>query len=86
VAPYSKKLKARYDGKNLVLDEPLDLPIDQVVEVTVDSEPTRAEPPTDRRPIEERLKALRNLGGLNTGIVLPNEAFRRDESMYPDRW
>lgn len=79
MAPYTKKVKVRYDGKNLVLDEPLDLPLNGELEVTIES----YRPPLDTRPIEERLEALSKLGGIKSGVILSDDAFRRDENMYP---
>ncbi len=85
MAPYSKKVQARYDGKNLILDEPLDLAVDEVVDITVDSKEKLLKP-TDPRPLAERLATLDGLGKRVRYGKLTDDVFNRDETMYPDRW
>ncbi len=80
MAPYSKKVHVIYDGKNLVPEEPLGLPVGHRLEITVSTETI-----VDPRPLEERLNAFKQFKPMNTGTVLPDDAFRRDENMYPDR-
>lgn len=83
MAPYSKKVKVVFDGKSFVPEEPLDLPINQEIEITV----TWNEPSIiDERPLQEKLDALRKLRGRISYGKLTGEAFKRDENMNPDRW
>lgn len=86
MAPYSKKVVVRYDGKNLVLDRQLDLPLNQDIEVTIEVGGPSPSLQIDPRSVEERVAAFKAITGFDNGIVLSNEAFRRDENMYPDRF
>jgi hypothetical protein len=74
------RIKAHFDGKTIVPDEPVDLPVGTavVVEATLSSKTTVS--PT----VEERLAAVRRIAGRATrGRPIPNEAFRR-ENIYGD--
>ena len=67
-------LKAHYDGKTIVPDEPLDLPANQKLQISI--EPID---PTDTMPAEPPRKAdLSKLLGLGlTGPINPNPLPRR---------
>ena len=74
-------IRAHFDGKVIVPDEPVDLPVDQ---------PLQAEfsiiSPEDRaREIKRRRAALRRLASRAvSGVRIPDEAFDR-ENLYEDR-
>lgn len=85
MAPYSKKVKIVYDGKVFVPEAPLDLPSGREFEIIIESSRPKPTPPADLRSVEERLAALDAISGFDNGIILTNEAFRRDVNMYPDR-
>jgi len=56
------KLRAHFDGKVLVPDEPVDLPLNRELEIHVDvvegGVPAEQEPQNDTRPLENLLRAL----------------------------
>jgi hypothetical protein len=79
--PYEIRVKAHYDGQSLVLDEPVDLPVNEPLQVTV----RVSLEAIDNRTIEERLEAMRRVKGIIKGVNIPDAAFVRDEEMYPDR-
>jgi hypothetical protein len=80
----SMTIRAHYDGKVIVPDEPLDLQVDQplVVEVRV----PKLEPvPTPPEVIQERLQRLqRAIGHIKNAPEIPLEALRR-ENLYDER-
>jgi hypothetical protein len=78
------RIKAHFDGKTIVPDEPIDLPVGAEVTVEVpgvSSNPAGISPaPT----VEERLAALDRLSEMAVqGVGLPREATRR-ENLYDD--
>jgi hypothetical protein len=70
--------RAHYDGKVIVPDEPVDLPLNESLEVQL--RPTAANDLQDLS-MEERLKRLKKVTGHISGVVLPEEAFNR-KTMY----
>jgi hypothetical protein len=71
--------KAHFDGKNIVPDEPVDLPVDEIIELEFRREPTHLPwDPDTAREAWERLKSRRV-----SGTRIPDEALRR-ENMYGD--
>jgi len=74
------KIRAHYDGKTIVPDEPLDLDVGEQVEITV--QPVTV--PQAARTIEERRAALKRIVSRAVPANIPLEALRR-ENMYEDR-
>jgi hypothetical protein len=71
-------LRAHFDGKVIVPEEPLDIPVDQPLSVRVDL----AEPASDDRA--SRLAALQRIAARAVeGVDLPAESLSR-ESIYED--
>jgi len=74
-------IRARYDGRVLVPEEPLDLQAGQTVTMML-LEPL---PKAEELSVEERLEALRRIVQRGArGVNLPDEALRR-ENIYEDR-
>jgi predicted DNA-binding antitoxin AbrB/MazE fold protein len=74
-------IRARYDGRVLVPEEPLDLQAGQTVTMML-LEPL---PKAEELSVEERLEALRRFVERGVrGVNLPDEALRR-ENIYEDR-
>jgi hypothetical protein len=79
-------IRAHFDGKVIVPDEPVDLPINQPLEISLRPSTEAPEKTPDRPTVEERLKRLqRAMGSIKEGPVIPDEALRR-ENMYEERW
>lgn len=79
-------IRAHFDGKVIVPDEPVDLPIDQPLEISFQSIVEHSDSEPERLSVEERLKRLHQaMGRITGGPVIPDEALRR-ESMYEERW
>jgi hypothetical protein len=80
----SLTIRAHFDGKVIVPDEPVDLPVDQPLEVEL--KPIVAEEDRSQRElsIEERLRRLEQAGGRISGPSIPLEALRR-ENLYEER-
>jgi hypothetical protein len=75
----SLTIRAHFDGKVIVPDEPVDLPVNQALEVLLS--PITPEDPTQ----EQRREALQRLVGRAIhGVNIPLEALRR-ENMYEER-
>jgi hypothetical protein len=80
------RVRAHFDGRALVLDEPADLPLDTPLDLTIEParelqerSPILADPSRTR---EERLAAIRRTFSHGApGANLPDEAMRR-EHMY----
>ena len=73
------EINAHFDGKTLVPDEPLDLPVDTPVKArltVIEARPGRS---PEREAAWQRLLSLRI-----PGVCIPEEALRR-ENMYEDR-
>ncbi|HSI36135.1 MAG: hypothetical protein ACAI43_04480 [Phycisphaerae bacterium] len=79
------RIKAHYDGKTIVPDEPVDLPAG--AEVTVEFRRREAPPAAPVFPMgsdEERRAALESFFSMTVpGLSIPDEALRR-ENMYSD--
>lgn len=73
-------IRAHFDGKTLVLDEPVDLPINEPLEFELRQAPEQI--PWDPEKAKEAVRriAARAVHGLN----IPDEALRR-ENLYEDR-
>lgn len=72
-------IRAHFDGKTIVPDEPVDLPVDTAVEAAL----TIVEAKPGRSP--EREAAWQQLLSLRIpDVCIPEEALRR-ENMYEDR-
>jgi hypothetical protein len=74
------RIKAHFDGKTIVPDEPVDLPVGTPVTVEFPDPGGVALAPT----VEERLEAIQRIAERATrGTPIPAEALRR-ENMYGD--
>jgi hypothetical protein len=80
----SLTIRAHFDGKVIVPDEPVDLPVDQPLEVEL--KPIEAEVDRSQRElsIEERLRRLEQTAGRISGPSIPLDALRR-ENLYEER-
>lgn len=77
----SVTIRLHFDGKVLVPDEPVDLPVDEPLKAEV----SPAEPKLSAADIKRRRAALRRIAsGAIHGLNIPDEALRR-ENMYEDR-
>lgn len=79
----SHRFRARYDGRVLVPEGPVELPINHPLELAVvnEDEPAAEAPP---RSPEEWLAAFRRFAGSISAPPIPNEALRR-ENLYDER-
>jgi hypothetical protein len=68
-------IQAHFDGRVIVPDEPVDLPVNQPLELELKTL-QRVEPPKD--VIEERLRRLAQASGRIAGPSIPLEALRRE--------
>jgi hypothetical protein len=74
-------IRAHFDGRVIVPDEPLDLPVNQILQVEL----TPISPETQELSIEERRAALRRVVSRKIhGLSIPDEALRR-EHLYDER-
>jgi hypothetical protein len=76
----ARTIRARFDGRVIVPEEPVDLPPDQELEVELRPIPA----PPDAATIADRLQRLAAASGRIVGPVLSDEALRR-ENLYEDR-
>lgn len=86
----TQTLRARFDGRALIPEEPVDLPQDVVLDITIEGMdrpaestrlPTLADP---NKSLEEKLAAIRRTFSHGVeGANIPAEALRR-ENMYGD--
>ncbi len=75
-------IHAHFDGKTIVPDEPVDLPINEPLEF----EFKPREPKLSDDEIEQRLEALRRLEATAVkGANIPLEALRRENMYEPPR-
>jgi hypothetical protein len=72
------QVRAHYDGKVLVLDEPVDLPMNQPLTLQVSADRTKM---YSQAEADAAFDHLLSMGVLNANI--PAEALRR-ENMYED--
>ena len=75
-------IKAHFDGKVIIPDEPVDLPVNEPLE----AELRFATAEEKAKDIARRRAALRRFSSRAVrGLNIPDEALRR-ENMYEDRW
>ena len=75
--------RAHFDGKAIVPDEPVDLPVDASLDVEV--RPRQASAPDDRATLTRNLEALERVVARSVrGAHIPEELLRR-EHLYDDR-
>jgi hypothetical protein len=74
-------IRAHFDGKVIVPDEPVDLPVDQRLEVQVKPIPSEAATPVPD-PWQAALNRL--VARARHGLNIPDEALRR-EKLYEER-
>jgi hypothetical protein len=75
-------IRAHYDGKTLVLDEPVNLPVDQPLEI----EFRVVEDRLSDEEIKRRRAALRRFAAHAVkGVEIPLEATRRENMYEPPR-
>ena len=77
-------IRAHFDGRVLVPDQPVDLPLNQPLELEVTAVAGDRNGAADAAIIEERRRRLRASSGVLPGPELSDAALRRD-SMYDDR-
>ncbi len=74
------RIRAHYDGKTIVPDEPIDVPVDQTFEADLYLESKEHE-----NDFERRRAALHRIAARGVrGVSIPLEALRR-ENLYEDR-
>ncbi|MFN0134545.1 MAG: hypothetical protein ACKVS9_00335 [Phycisphaerae bacterium] len=78
------KIRARYDGKTIVPDEPLDLPADTALDVEVYPAAIPVDAPASPEVIAARLEALKSLCGWVSVGSLP-ERMSRSDNCYDER-
>jgi hypothetical protein len=81
VSAVSITIKAHFDGKTFVPDEPVDLPAGEQVEIIAASI-TDEESQWDPKKAKAALRRFR--AGAISGLNIPDEALRR-ENLYEDR-
>lgn len=75
-------IRAHYDGKTIVPDEPLSLPVDAPIK----AELTLVEPEQKAADLARRLAAWERFGSRAVkGAHIPDEALRRDNMYEPPR-
>jgi hypothetical protein len=80
-------IRAHFDGKVIVPEEPVDLPVGQSLEVELKLVPTLETlegSDYQKLSIEERLERLARATGRISGPAIPLEALRR-ENLYEER-
>lgn len=73
------RIRAHFDGKKLILDEPVDLPINEPLEFDLATPESLPWDPSKAEDAWEWIKS-HPIGGLD----IPDEALRR-ENLYEDR-
>jgi hypothetical protein len=81
----SLTIRAHFDGKVIVPDEPVDLPVDQPLEVELKPIAGVEEFAHSQLSKEERLRRHALASGRIKGPSIPLEALRR-ENLYEERW
>ena len=76
----SVKIRAHYDGKTFVPDEPVDLEIGEEIQIMLKSRSVKPAPTIEKRLAAWERFTARGVRGAN----IPAEALRR-ENMYEDR-
>ncbi len=78
--------KAHFDGKVIVPDEPVQLPMNEELYIKIETvDPRRpAPPPLTPEQVEERRKQLQGLLGLGLkgGPLNPNPRFKSDNDLW----
>lgn len=74
------RVRVHYDGKTIVPEEPIDVPVDQTFEADLYVEPGKPEDDFERRRAALHRVASRGV----RGVSIPLEALRR-ENLYEDR-
>ena len=74
-----RRIRAHFDGRVIVPDEPLDLPLNQPLRVELTAE--TPENGSAKARVAQRLKALEAITGTVAGPAIPDEALRR-ENLY----
>ena len=77
-------IRAHFDGRVIVPDEPVDLPVDQALEVELRPITYLAGSDYKKLSIAERLERLARATGCISGPTIPDEALRR-ENLYEER-
>ena len=77
-------IKAHFDGKVIVPDEPVDLPVGRPLEIQVRPLGTEHRSGDGELSIEEKLRRLDQVTGWICGPPIPLEALRR-ENLYQER-
>ena len=80
-----RTIRAHFDGKVIVPDEPVDLPVNEPLQVELRPLVTKGALAREDLSIEEKLKILAEASGRLEGPPIPAEALRR-ENMYEERW
>lgn len=80
----SNRFRAHFDGRVLVPDGPIELPLNQAMEFEVVTTRAGNGEPLAAAAIAERLAALRALAGSTHGPAIPLESLRR-ENLYDER-
>jgi hypothetical protein len=77
-------IRAHFDGKVIVPDEPVDLPVNKPLEVELKPIAGTEEETNRNLAVNERLKRLASASGRISGPSIPPEALRR-ENLYEER-
>ena len=82
----TQTIHVRFDGKALIPEEPVDLPVGERLTVQVVTQLGPPEWDTSPEAIEERIRLLdEGAGRIKGGDPIPLEALSR-ENLYEDRW
>jgi hypothetical protein len=82
----TQTFRAHFDGKVFIPDEPVDVPLEQPLQLTVHGGAGgEVVDPLAGLSIEERVERIRSLAGHYKGPSVPLEAFSR-ENLYEERW
>ncbi|MBI3909498.1 MAG: hypothetical protein HY320_01025 [Armatimonadetes bacterium] len=79
----SVTIRARFDGRVIIPEEPVDLPIDQPLVVELTPVPREEEKPSEA-VIRQRLRRLEEASGRISAPPIPAEALCR-ENLYDER-
>ncbi|MDQ3813712.1 MAG: hypothetical protein M3347_07150 [Armatimonadota bacterium] len=80
----TKTIKAHFDGRVIVPDEPVSLPLHQPLKVELEIEETEQVEAVKAGRIAERRRRLRQATGHIKGVTIPLEALDR-ENFYEER-
>ena len=79
-----RRIRAHFDGRVIVPDEAVDLPVNQPLDLDVRQTPPAPNGLPDAGVIAERLQKLARVTGTIAGPSLPDQAFAR-EHLYDER-